>query len=145
MKPIPSLPPSTWLGLLVGAAVVVAGCKTTVNTYEPAQSSAHRQMVDDKRITTDNSLNNKVNVQYISSARNSTGHKVLQFEVLNRTKGMQNFFYAVEWFDAQGMLVSAASTGWTERQIMGKETLVLSAIAPTAACDDFRLKLIEHP
>lgn len=145
MKPIPPLPPSAWLGLLVGAAVVVAGCKTSVNTYEPAQSSAHREMVDDKRITTDNSLNKKVNVQFINSARNSTGHKVLQFEVLNRTKSMQFFFYAVEWFDAQGMLVPTTSNGWTERQIMGRETLVLSAIAPTPACDDFRIKFIEHP
>jgi uncharacterized protein YcfL len=63
-------------------------------------------------------------------------------ELLNRTGSPQNFNYHFEWFDQNGMQVNNSSTAVIADQIDGMEDKFISAVAPTEACKDFRLKLI---
>ena len=65
-------------------------------------------------------------------------------ELLNQTRSLQNFNYRFEWFDAAGMQVNSLSTAVIGSTIEGKESRFISAVAPTPACKDFRLKLIEN-
>ena len=129
------------LGLAVGSSLW-SGC-TTVNTVEPAQTAGTRQMINDKRVITDTSLNSKVNVLGVNTVTTEGGLMRIQVELLNRRSSVQYFNYKVEWFDLNGMLVDTAGGGWLQREIMGKQTLTITAIAPKANCKDFRLQLVE--
>ncbi len=129
------------LGLLAGVSSW-SGC-TTVNTVEPAQPAGARQMIDDKRVITDTTLNSKVNVLGVNTATTEGGLMRIQVELLNRRSSVQYFNYRVEWFDLNGMLVETAGGGWLQREILGRQTLTITAIAPSPRCKDFRIQLVE--
>jgi uncharacterized protein YcfL len=129
---------------LAAFALVGGGC-TSVNTYENAAPQGQRQEVADSRVITDPTLAARACVVGVNAATAANGIMRLQVEVKNLTRRAQTFFYNIEWFDLNGMLVSTAGGGWTERQIMSKEILTIQATAPSIACKDFRMKLMEHP
>ncbi len=122
-----------------------AGCRTTVNTLEHAEGQGLRQPVSDRRIITDGTLNRRVSLVGVNTATGTNGIMSVQVEVENRTSNIQTFFYKFEWFDASGMQVGSAGGGWTERQILGRESIMIQAAAPHQLCRDFRLKLMENP
>lgn len=129
------------LGLLAGLALVPA-CKTTMNTVERADPVGQKQMVNDKRVLTDASLGRKVYVMSVNEAMTPGGLLRVQVELYNRTRSFQKFNYRFEWFDANGMQVGA-NAGMTAAQIEGGESKLISNVAPSPTCEDFRLKLIE--
>lgn len=121
--------------------VCLTGC-STVNSVERAQPAAQKQMVDDKRIITDASLNRHVSIVGINETSISTGFTKVQIELLNKSSSPYSFRYHFEWFDGQGMLVQTPTSSWIDRSIQGKETLDIIAIAPTEAAKDFRVKFL---
>lgn len=128
------------LGLTMGL-VCLTGC-TTVNSVERAQPVAQKQMVDDKRIITDSDLNRHVSIVGLNEATVSTGFVKVQIELLNKTSSTYNFLYHFEWFDNNGMLVQTPTSSWIERSIQGKETMDITAVAPTETAKDFRVKFL---
>ena len=139
--------PTFVAALAAGLVMVLAasGCRTTVNTVENTERQGVRQMVNDSRVITDRTLNRKVNVVGVNATTAPNGVMRVQIEVVNLKSSPQTFFSSFEWFDANAMQVSSASGGWTQRQIMGRESMMLQATAPTPECRDFRLKLMENP
>ena len=137
-------PRLTLLSALGLAAVsVLGGCKsTTVNTIS-REPGAQRQMITDKRVITDRTLANKVYVIGVAEAPTPGGLLQIQVEVWNRTKSRARFNYVFEWFDANGMLVNPTSTALIQAVIEGGETRLISSLAPTPLCKDFRVKFIE--
>lgn len=129
---------------LLAAAVCLAGCKTTMNTVEPAEQSARKNMLPDKRVITDAGLAKKVYVIGINEDMTVGGVLKAQVEVWNRTRSQARFNYTWEWFDSAGMLVSPTSTAVNQCVIAGQETRYLQAVAPTPQCRDFRVKFIEN-
>lgn len=133
------LPPLTGLALLV-----LTGCSsTTVNTVEPASPTAQREMISDKRVLTDQSLNNKVRVIGVNTATGNEGFLKVQVEVENMTKKARSFTYRVEWFDENGMLIQLPTSVAMPRTIEGRETMMITATAPTPRAKDFRIKFLE--
>ena len=130
------------LSFIAGLACLT-GC-STVNTVERAQPVAARQMVDDKRIITDSSLNRRVQVLGVNSNTGAGGLLKVQVEVLNTTRSLQGFNYKFEWFDENGNLINTPTSVFLSRRIEGKESMFLSATAPNSAAKDFRLKLLEE-
>ena len=122
----------------------LSGCKTSVNSVENAQKSGQREMVSDARVITDGSLNKKVSVVGVNQTMTPGGLLKVQVELLNRTRSYQTFNYRFEWFDASGMQMNSLSTAVVGSTIEGRESKFISAVAPTAACKDFRLKLLEN-
>lgn len=127
------------LGAALAGFLSLTGC-STVNTVENANKVGMRQMVADKRITTDPELSRAARVVGVNIT-NGEFLKV-QVEVVNLTMSVQRFNYQFEWFDLNGMQVTSPGAGYVTRQIEGQETLYLTGVAPTAACRDFRLKLL---
>jgi len=120
-----------------------SGCTTTVNTAERQQPIGERQMVADKRVITDESLNRRVNIVGIN--QDVVGGLLrVQVEVQNKSDSPHSFRYHFEWFDANGMLVSSPAS-WIDRQILGRDTLMLMGIAPTEGAKDFKIKLMTKP
>ena len=124
--------------------LAVSGCKTTVNSVENAQKEGQRQMVSDSRVITDGSLNKKVSIVGVNQSMTPGGFLKVQVELLNKTRSYQAFNYRFEWFDANGMQMDSLSPAVIPSTIEGKESKFISAVAPTAACKDFRLKLVEN-
>jgi uncharacterized protein YcfL len=122
----------------------VSGCKTSMNSVENAQKEGQRQMVSDSRVITDGSLNKKVWIVGVNQTMTPGGLLKVQIELLNKARSYQAFNYRFEWFDANGMQMNSLSTPVIGSTIEGKESKFISAVAPTAACKDFRLKLVEN-
>ena len=132
---------TTILSATTGILLLHTAC-STVNTIEPAQPVAQRQMLSDKRIITDTGLYGSVRPVGINVATVSTGFLKIQVEVQNLSSSSQAFAYRIEWFDANGMIVNTPTSVWIDRQIQGGETLALTGIAPTETAKDFRIKFI---
>lgn len=141
MKTLISIPRSIF-GLALALSSLI-GC-TTVNTVERAEPVAPRQMVADKRIITDASLNRRAGVVGVNESLLPGGYLRVQFEVLNHTRSLQRFSYRVEWFDASGTLINTSASSSNQREIQGKASLFLTAVAPTPSAKDFRITLIEQ-
>ena len=130
------------IAALFAAALAVAGCHNTMNSVENAQRTGQRNMISDQRVVSDTGLNRKVGVVGINTAMTPGGFLKVQVELLNQTGSLQNFNYHFEWFDANGMQINGVSTAVVADEIAGQESKFISAIAPTQAAKDFRLKLI---
>jgi len=124
------------------ALLVLTGC-TTVNTLEPAQPVAQRDMVSDKRVITDTSLNRRVRILGVNQATGLGGFLKIQVEVQNMTSRHQNFTYRVEWFDENGMIINLPTYTAIPKSLEGKETISITATAPTERAKDFRIKFLE--
>ena|ERR1051325_11008734 len=124
------------------AAGFITGC-TTVNTVEPAQPVAQRQMLSDKHVVTDASLNRRVNILGVNTATGPEGFLKIQVELQNTTRSVQAFTYRVEWFDENGMIINLPTAAAIPRTLEGRETISITATAPTPKAKDFRLKLLE--
>ncbi len=130
------------LALALGA-LMLTGCRTSMNTVERAQPVGQRQMVTDKRVLTDASLSRKVYIVGVNDSRTAGGLVQVQVELLNRTRSAQRFAFKFEWFDAQAMQLSSPAAGLMTRRIEAGESLFLQSVAPNPSAQDFRLKLIE--
>jgi uncharacterized protein YcfL len=133
----------TKLLILCVAAAGLAGCHNPMNTVENAQKSGQRNMVSDQRVVNDIGLSRSVSVVGVNAAPTPGGVLKVQVELLNRTKSLHRFSYRFEWFDANGMQINSLSAAVIADQIEGGESKFITAIAPDAACKDFRLKLLE--
>lgn len=130
--------------LCLGIGIIAApGCRTSMNTVEPAQPSAKKNLLPDKRVITDANLARKVYVVGINEDMTPGGLLQAQVEVWNQTRSQQRFTYTFEWFDAAGMQVNPTSRLMMPCTIESQETRFLSSVAPSPLCRDFRIKFIE--
>ena len=79
----------------------------------------------------------------LDSQKNLTSRAMAQVELLNHTRSLRRFAYKFEWFDVNGMQINNVLSAQIPDQIEGGESKFISGVAPTAACKDFRLKLIK--
>lgn len=133
----------TKLAALFVVALALGGCHNPINSVENAQKEGQRNMVADQRVVTDTGLNKSVSVVGVNTGMTPGGVLKVQAELLNRTKSLHRFSYRFEWFDLNGMQITTVMTTTVPDQIEGGESKFISAVAPTPACKDFRLKLYE--
>lgn len=129
---------------LLASCLLLGGCKTTMNTVERANPSGQKTMVADKRVLTDASLARKVYIVGVNEAPTPGGMLQVQFEIANQTNSRQRFNYAIQWFDANGMQISATTPMVMPCMLEGRETRFFSAVAPTPTAKDFRVQFIEN-
>jgi uncharacterized protein YcfL len=140
----PSFPEILILILLAGA-VVLPACSTVapVNTVERAQPVARRDMVPDNRVFTSARLNPHVRVLGVNQSTGPGGLLRVQVEVLNTTRSLQTFNYRWEWLDETGTIIETPTSTAVTRQIEGRESLLITGVAPNDRAKDFRLKLTD--
>lgn len=131
--------------LAVAAALLTAGCRTSVNTVENADKAGIIQPVRDKRVVTDASMARRVNVTAIIERTAANGFRQVQVQYTNFKNSEQTVFVSVEWFDVNGMRVTTAGGGWMQQQFMARESRFTVYTAPTPEAKDFTIKLIENP
>lgn len=129
---------------LTAVLCLAAGCRSTrVNTVEPAQPVANKQMISDQRVLLDQSLNKAVSVVGVNAATGPEGFLKIQVEVENRTRSRKLFTYRIEWFDENGMLIELPTANARPRSLEGGERAMITATAPTPKAKDFRIKFLE--
>jgi uncharacterized protein YcfL len=137
---------TTLLFASISAAMIIllqSGC-STVNTLEPAQPVAQRQMLSDKRVITDTGLYGRVRILGVNIATGPAGFLKIQVEVQNLTSNPQSFTYRIEWFDEYGMIINLPTMVAIPRSLEGKETASITAMAPTDRAKDFRIKFLDR-
>jgi uncharacterized protein YcfL len=134
----------TKIATLLLAAVALAGCESSpsVNTVENAPKIGQPNFIQDRRIITDRPFSRSVSVTALNTAMTPGDLLKVQVELLNRTGSIQRFSYSFEWFDVNGMQVNSSLTAVNPDQINAGESKFISAVAPSPACRDFRLKLL---
>ncbi len=130
-----------WLTFAGTTGISLLTACSTVNTVERAEPIGQRQMVNDKRIITDAGLNRATRIVGVNEVPGE--FLKVQVELFNTTGSLKSFNYRFEWFDANGIQVNTPTSTYIPRQIEGKESIFISAIAPTPTAKDFRLKLID--
>lgn len=131
------------LGIVALSAIALGGCKT-VNSVEPDQKLAQRQVIIDERIEADSSLAKKAAVLDVIEGRVGNNDLLkIQVEVQNLKKKRKEINWKIEWVDNQGLFINSQMTRWSRLSLAGYETAYITAIAPTPQATDFRLKLIE--
>jgi len=115
---------------------------TAVNTTEPTNKMYNKQMIGDKRVIIDDSLNAKVGVVGVNEGATPDGFCRIQVEVANSTTSNYNFRYMFEWFDPSGMLIHNDTPTYSSQRILGGESKMLVALAPNKTAKDFRLKIV---
>ena len=130
--------------IAAGASLLaLSGCRTTVNTLEPAQPTAQREMLPDKRVITDTSLNRAMRILGVNSITTPAGFLKIQIEVQNLTGSLKSCTYRIEWFDEHAMIINSATTTALPLALEGRETKSVTATAPTSTAKDFRIKFLE--
>lgn len=136
-----SLPHQLFICAGIASLSLLTGCASTVNTVERGVPGGQRQIVSDKRIITDAGLNRGASIVGVNEVPGE--FLKVQVELLNTTSSLKSFNYRFEWFDANGVQVNTPTSTYLPRQIEGKESIFISALAPTPSAKDFRLKLID--
>lgn len=134
---------SLWKVLPLGLALLTPACES-VNSTEPAHAVGQKEMIADKRITTDPSLGRRVKIVGVNTSESPEGYLKVQVELQNTTRSLQHVNYRFEWFNLQGMEVTANASAFIPKQLEGGESIYISAMAPSTVAKDFRLKLIEN-
>jgi uncharacterized protein YcfL len=122
--------------------ILTAGCQQTVNTVQRAEPQARPAVIQDKRVVTDRSLAETVQVVNVIETVVSGDLRKVQVTVTNNRSVARNFNYRFEWYDQDGMLVRTPGP-WKNQRIQGRETVPLSDVAPNPRAVDFILKLQE--
>ncbi|MCB1125390.1 MAG: hypothetical protein KDM81_02765 [Verrucomicrobiae bacterium] len=78
------------IALLLLVSLTGAGCRSTrVNTVEPSESAAQREVVEDRRIIKDRSLSKAVRVIGLNVAAGQEGFLKIQVEVENTSRSLK--------------------------------------------------------
>lgn len=129
--------------LIAATAALLAGCDT-MNTVERSARQSVPNIVADKRIITDTSLDQYAFVSAINEGRTPQGLLRIQAEIANTTSDYKNVNYKFEWFDKNGMIVESPASPWKDLSIEGGERRYVTGVAPNADVVDFRLKLFPN-
>lgn len=130
------------LTLLLSAGLLLQAC-STVNTAERANPEAQPDSVNDRRIVTDSTLENRASITNVVEGRNANNLLQVQLDLNNTSRFRQSVRYTFEWFNSNGILVDTTASNWQLLTLNGGESRAILGVAPNPAVVDFRFKIIE--
>lgn len=131
---------------LIGAAALLltaVGCTgpSSVNTAGPADRQAVPTPIEDERVITDPRFAEMVYLVGLIEGRTESGLRIVEAEVVNRTKVHQPFRFRYSWYGSDGLEVRAPTVVWRHESVPPGSLRRLTAIAPSHNAHDFRLEL----
>ena len=144
-KPFPFAEPMKIRSLLPSCAfaallLAVAGC-ASVNPVEPANPQATPDKVADKRVITDQTLNEIAYVVEVDRALSPGGLPRVQIKLQNLKSMVKNVNYRFQWFDAQGFALDEEPTQVISIEGADSRDIQDTATSPKAV--DWKLTLSE--
>lgn len=128
----------TLISLLLLPILLLSSCRTPVGTVEREVPIGHGQTVQDKRVMYDRNVYLEV-VQVIETEV-SGGITRIQVQLRSTSTRQQQINYRFRWLDLDGM-ASGAPGAWRPQTVLGRETIFLTATAPSDKAKDFILDI----
>ena len=137
---------------LAAAMAAAAGCISSVNTTENADTNMTPTHIADSRFVTDGFLRDRLALRNVRFSPAPGGLQQVQVEATSLRVGFwdqafgpdkYHIRYKFTWFDSTGMAINTILSDWQDKWILPGETVQFQSVAPTPACKDFRLNLIE--
>jgi len=138
--------------VLAAALAGATGCINSVNTTENADKNMTPTHISDTRFVTDGFLRDRLALRNVRFSPAPGGLQQVQVEATSLRVGFwsqlgsgekYHIRYKFTWFDNTGMKVETVLSDWQDMYILPGETVQFQSVAPTPACKDFRLNLIE--
>ena len=137
---------------LAAAMIAAAGCINSVNTTENADKNMMPTHIADSRFVTDGFLRDRLALRNVRFSPAPGGLQQVQVEATSLRVGFwdqafgperYHIRYKFTWFDNAGMAVETVLSDWQDKWILPGETVQFQSVAPSPACRDFRLNLME--
>lgn len=141
---------------LCALILVGTGCQNTVNTVENADKTMTPNTINDARFVTDGFLKDRLALKSVRTSRTGENFLKVQLEAVNvRTGALAQMWssmkgdnpykvlYKFDWFDQNGMQIKSVLSNWREATVIPGESVYLQGVAPTAACNDFKISVKE--
>ena len=143
-------------GGFVAAMMLLAGCQNTVNTVENADKTMTPNTVNDVRFVTDGFLKDRLALKSVRTSRTGENFLKVQLEAVNVRTGVlaqtwsgikhdapYKVMYKFDWFDQDGMQVQSVVSNWRQATVRPGESVYFQGVAPSAACNDFKISVKE--
>lgn len=126
------------------AAGTLAGCRTSVNTVDPANPAGRPDPEAMKHAITDPSLSDEIVPVFYNKGKTGAGFTIVQLQVQNQTRSVARVNYRVEWFDTNGIIVSS---GTIAKPLVVEAGAIetIKEVAPTPTAVDARIRFQESP
>ena len=138
------------------AALLLAGCQNTVNTVENTNKTMQPNNIEDTRFVTDGFLKDRLVLKNVRTSRTGENFLKVQIEATNVRTGAfaqtwswmkddhpYKVMYKFDWFDQDGMQVQSVVSNWRQTTVIPGESVYFQGVAPSAACNDFRISVKE--
>ena len=134
------------------ALTLLPGCINSVNTTENTDKTMTPTHVGDTRFITDGFLRDRLALRDVRLSPAPGGLQQVQVEATSLRVGFwdqvagpekYHIRYKFTWYDVNGMAVETVLSDWQDMWILPGETVQFQSVAPTPACKDFRLNLME--
>lgn len=139
-------------------ALILAGtgCQNTVNTVENTDKTMTPNTITDTRFVTDDFLKDRLALKNVNISRTAGNFLMVQLEAKNVQtgtfaqawswiKGDQPYkvMYKFDWFDQNGIQVKSVLSNWRQTTVIPGESVYFQGLAPSAACNDFKISIKE--
>ena len=136
----PSLRLAAFAALVTAGAL--AGCRTSVNTVDPANPTGKPSPEAMAHAITDPSLSDAVVPVFYNKGKSPAGFTIVQLQVQNQTRDVARVHYRVEWFDTNGISLTSSPQA-IPLAIEAGATKTITVNAPTETAEDARLSFQE--
>ena len=136
--------------------LLLCGCQNTVNSVENADKTMTPNNVTDTRFVTDGYLKDRLALRSVRTSRTGENFLKVQLEAVNVRTGVlaqtwswmkddhpYKVMYKFDWFDQDGMQVQSVVSNWRQATVIPGESVYFQGVAPSAACNDFRISVKE--
>ncbi len=125
------------------AAGALAGCRTSVNTVDPANPVGQPNPEAMRHMVTDPSLSDSVVPVFYNKGQTEAGFAIVQLQVQNQSRSVARVNYRVEWFDTNGIAITSPAPMTRSLVIESGATETVKAVAPTPKAVDARIRFQE--
>lgn len=125
------------------AAGALAGCRSSVNTVDPANPKGTPSPEAMNHTITDSSLGDAVVPVFYNKGQTDAGDTIVQLQVQNQTRSVARVNYRVEWLDTNGISITSPAPITKPLAIEPGAIETIKAIAPNAKAVDARIRFQE--
>ena len=97
----------------------------------------------DSRVSISPEIDGDIKLRGLTAGRADNGHVMVDAEIGNCERHVEQFQYRVTWIDSNGLAVDSLNSNWTAATLSPKGTERLRLVSPVASAENFKLELID--
>lgn len=130
--------------LTAAALLLAAGCYAPNTTGLTTGVAVDEQGILQTYISAENpKLAKRLTIQDVQTRQTANGLMKVSVTVTSNRKKTMNIQSKFAWFDADGAEIAPDADPWRVLVLEGRETRIVTGVAPTPAAESFRLRIRE--